>query len=280
MAFPIAILLILLVPFFLIAVFAVIFFGLLKVRKASSAPPTPMEELKDMAKLQGPLKEELEQAAAKADNNIGSDDILDNLGDIGVLWTNDSFSRTSWGASKSTSYFHSGHSPFKPFEPVLANVETRTSASVGIKDPWAMTRGIMAAKSSNMDLRVLLQEGVAYVHLDGKFIGKADLKAGTIADAIGKKVGSFSAPLAPLVKIGPIRPTVRMPVSVKGKNACDIVLFVGGIGPLSGTLKGSVIFEDLDKKLPRNTRALILALYLALESVKLQQTGSGFTGRA
>jgi len=36
----------------------------------------------------------------------------------------------------------------------------------------------------------------------------------------------------------------------------------------------------LDKKLPRNTRALILALYLALESVKLQQTGSGFTGRA
>jgi hypothetical protein len=280
MAFPLVFLFVLIIPLFLIAVFAVIFFGMLKVRKASSAPPTPIEELKDMAKLQGPVKEELEQAAANADNNIGSDDVLDNLGDIGVLWTNESFSRTSWGASKSTSYFHSSHSPLKPFEPVLANVETRTSASVGIKDPWAMTRGIIAAKSSDMDLRVLLQEGIAYVHLDGKFVGKADLKAGTITDVKGTNVGSFSAPLSPLVKIGPIRPTVRMSVSVKGKRACNIVLFVGGIGPLSGTMKGSVIFEDLDKKLPRNTRALLLALYLALESVKLQQTGRGFTGPA
>ncbi len=267
----------LLIPIIFLIVIVGLIFGFLKLSSASKEPPAPPEELKDLSKLTGKAADRLNEAVNYlSGKQTGEDDVLDNFGDITATWDVSNFSRTSWGASSYRSLRRNSTSPGNIAGPPLAMMRSVTAGKMpsleALSRPWSFTRGAVAIKSANTDMRMLIQEGTAYVHLDGKFIGSVDYNSKTINDADDKPIGKFEPPL--VVNVSGIPLGAKYNVELNGKKACDVTVQAGLVEQITSLTKVP-LFQNVAPKLSRENRALVLGSYFALDAIMLQQAGTG-----
>jgi Sec-independent protein translocase protein TatA len=266
----------LLIPVIFVVVIVVVIFGLLKLSSTSKELVALPEELKDLSKLTGKAADRLNEAVSYlSDKQAGDDDVLDNLGDITATWDVNMWARSSWGASFYRSLRKHSTSPLNIAGPPLAHVRDVTVGEMpsleALNKSWSLTRGAVAIKSAKTDMRILIQKGVAYIHLNGKFAGSVDYNNKTINGADDKPIGKFELPLA-LAVVGGIPLGAKYKVTINGKKACDVTLQAGIIEQTAG-LTRVPLFKNVAPRMSRENRALILGGYFALDAIMLQQAG-------
>jgi len=275
--FEMILLMLILIPLFFIVVIGAIVFGFTKMHSVSAEPSASPEELKDLSKLSVPAAKRLDEAVNYlSGKQTGADDVLDNLGDITATWDVSNYSRSSWGASFYRSLRRHSTSPGNIAGPPLAMVRSVTAGKMpsleSLGRSWSLTRGAIAIKSSKTDMRILIQEGTAYIHLDGKFIGSIDYNGKTISDADDKPIGAFVPPVVANMTGIPLG--AKYNVELNGKNACNVTVQAGLIEQITSLTKVP-LFQNVAPKLSRENRALILGGYFALDAIMLQQAGTG-----